>query len=51
MQRKSWGWLSTSMWGSIVVSLDEWGLSSEYRELIDTPKAVVEILAAVMLLN
>lgn len=27
------------------------GVPREYRELIDTPKAVVEILAAIMLLN
>lgn len=32
------------MWGSVVVILDEWGLSSKYRELIDTPKAAGEIL-------
>ena len=35
------------MWGSVLVSLDEWGLSSEYRELIDTPKAFGEILATI----
>ena len=31
----------------MVAVLDEWGPSSEYRELIDVPKAVAELLAAI----
>ena len=32
------------MWGPVVAVLEEWGLAREYGELIDTRKAVAEIL-------
>ena len=40
-------WPSTHIWGPAVAVLDEWGPPREYGELIDTPKAVGEILATV----
>ena len=40
------GWLSPTMWGSVVAVLDEQRLLRGYREIADTPKAAGEILAA-----
>ena len=36
-----------SMWGPVVAVPDEWGLPRGYGGLMDTPKAVVELLAAI----
>lgn len=42
------GWPSINMWAPMAAVLDAWRPPGEYRELINTPKCVVELLAAII---
>ena len=36
------------MWAPVAAVLDAWRPPREYRELVDTPKCVMELLAAII---